>query len=260
MVGKNKLKDIVFRCIEDKSFKRPHAEELIRMLRLQSSKIRQKELIASSYGLPTIQLLVLGSISVGKSSLIARYFDGEFNDRIFATVSREIRVTKICLHDRRFNLKVVDTAGLEKYLSALATSEFRKSQGIVIAYDVTDPLSLHDGVKKIYELIKDNAADDVSMILVGNKTEEPRLLSEEDGQRYAKNFKIPYIETSAKTGKNVKEMFEMIIKEIDESLDLSDIDSYVTSHEKVQLPRAPPTGAGKPKEGAKSTGSCCLWG
>ena len=55
-------------------------------------------------------------------------------------------------------------------------------------------------------------------------------------------------------------MFEMIIKEIDESLDLSDIDSYVTSHEKVQLPRAPPTGAGKPKEGAKSTGSCCLWG
>lgn len=47
---------------------------------------------------------------------------------------------------------------------------------------------------------------------MGNKTEEPRLLSEEDGQRYAKNFKIPYIETSAKTGKNVKEMFEMIIK------------------------------------------------
>ena len=61
MMGKNKLKDIVFRCIEDKSFKRPHAEELIRMLRLQSSKIRQKELIANRYGLPTIQLLVLGS-------------------------------------------------------------------------------------------------------------------------------------------------------------------------------------------------------
>lgn len=100
----------------------------------------------------------------------------------------------------------------------------------------------------------------MSLILVGNKTEEPRLLSEEDGQRYTKNFKIPYIETSAKTGKNVKEMFEMIIKEIDESLDLSDIDSCVTSHEIVQLPRAPPTGAGKPKEGAKSTGSCCLWG
>ena len=111
---------------------------------------------------------------------------------------------------------------------------------------MTDPRSLHDGVKTIYELIKDNAADDVSMILVGNKTEEPRLLSEKDGQRYAKNFNIPYIETSAKTGKNVKEMFEMIIKEIDESLDLSDIDSYVTSHEKVQLPRA------------KRKGSCCL--
>ena len=140
-------------------------------------------------------------------------------------MSRDIRVTKICLHDRRFNLKVVDTAGLEKYISALITSEFRKS-----------PRSLHDGVKRIYKLIKDNAADDVSLILVGNKTEEPRLLSEEDGQRYAKNFKIPYIETSAKTGKNVKEMFEMIIKEIDESLDLSDIDSYVTSHEIVQLP------------------------
>ena len=212
MVGKNKFKEIVFRCIEDKSFKRPRAEKLIRTLRLQSSKIRQKEMIANHCGIPTIQLLVLGSVSVGKSSLIARYFDGEFNDRIFVTMSRDIRVTKICLHDRRFNLKVVDTAGLEKYISALITSEFRKSQGIVITYDVTDPRSLHDGVKRIYKLIKDNAADDVSLILVGNKTEEPRLLSEEDGQRYAKNFKIPYIETSAKTGKNVKEMFEMIIK------------------------------------------------
>ena len=150
MMGKNKLKDIVFRCIEDKSFKRPRAEELIRMLRLQSSKIRQKEMIANHCGIPTIQLLVLGSASVGKSSLIARYFDGEFNDRIFVTMSRDIRVTKICLHDRRFNLKVVDTAGLEKYISALITSEFRKSQGIVITYDVTDPRSLHDGVKRIY--------------------------------------------------------------------------------------------------------------
>ena len=115
------------------------------MLRLQSSKIRQKEMIANHCGIPTIQLLVLGSVSV-----FARYFDGEFNDRIFVTMSRDIRVTKICLHDRRFNLKVVDTAGLEKYISALITSEFRKSQGIVITYDVTDPRSLHDGVKRIY--------------------------------------------------------------------------------------------------------------
>lgn len=262
-MGENKLREIVLCCIDDKSSERPRAEELIQMLRLQSSRIEQKQIIANAHWkIPTIQLLVLGQINVGKSTLIARYFDNEFNDRIFVTTGKDIRVNKILLHDRHFLLKVVDTAGLERDLSALCTSELRKSQGIIIVYDVTDVDSLRYSVDRIYKLIKEKASDHVSLILVGNKADQvPRVISEEEGQRYAKQLNIPFIETSAKTGKNVHEVFEMIQNEIDKRLDLSDIDLHVTSQQNLQVTLVSstrarnPTRAGKATEGPKPTNS-----
>lgn len=262
-MGENKLREIVLCCIDDKSSERPRAEELIQMLRLQSSRIEQKQIIANAHWkIPTIQLLVLGQVNVGKSTLIARYFDNEFNDRIFVTTGKDIRVNKILLHDRHFLLKVVDTAGLERHLSALCTSELRKSQGIIIVYDVTDVDSLRYSVDRIYKLIKEKASDHVSLILVGNKADQvPRVISEEEGQRYAKQLNIPFIETSAKTGKNVHEVFEMIQNEIDKRLDLSDIDLHVTSQQNLQVTLVSstrarnPTRAGKATEGPKPTNS-----
>lgn len=268
-MGKNRLREIVFRCIDEESSKRPCAEDLIRMLRLQSSPIVQKKMNATTINLPTIQLLVLGAINVGKSSLISRYLDDIFNCRILVTIGKDIRVARISVRDRDFKLQIVDTAGQEKFLSALGTSEFRKSQGIVIVYDVTDPNSLYHGVKIIYKLIKEKALDDVSLILVGNKAGESlQSISEEEGKRYARTLNIPHIQTNAKTGKNVNEMFEMIIEEIDKSLDLSAIylqfKSQQTS-ETIRLPQAGKrTGAGKPRGGATPTGGapsgyCCKW-
>lgn len=48
-------------------------------------------------------------------------------------------------------------------------------------YDVIDFCFFYDGVKRIYQFIKDNVVDDVSLILVGNKIEELWFFSEEDG-------------------------------------------------------------------------------
>ena len=49
MMGENKLREIVLCCIDDKSSERPRAEELIQMLRLQSSRIEQKQIIANAH-------------------------------------------------------------------------------------------------------------------------------------------------------------------------------------------------------------------
>ena len=52
------------------------------------------------------------------------------------------------------------------------------------------------------------------------------------GENCAKQLGISYIETSAKTGLNVEEMFRMIANEIYGNLDLSDIDVYISSRER----------------------------
>ena len=50
---------------------------------------------------------------------------------------------------------------------------------------------------------------DVIIMLVGNKTDlsDKRQVSTEDGERKAKELNVMFIETSAKAGYNVKQLF-----------------------------------------------------
>jgi len=62
-----------------------------------------------------------------------------------------------------------------------------------------------------------NAGHRIPMIIVGNKKDldNDRDTSEESAQEYADSLRVPYIETSAKTGYNVKEAFHLIMSEIE---------------------------------------------
>ena len=57
-MGEHKLKEVVFRCIEESSDRRPSAEELTKMLQRECSKIEQKKIIANRAGgeIPTIEV------------------------------------------------------------------------------------------------------------------------------------------------------------------------------------------------------------
>ena len=264
MMGEHMLKNIVLCCIEDSSDKRPCAEELIELLELERSKIQQKQIIAKGK-LPTIEVVVLGETCVGKSSLISRYFNNTFNDEIIATVGVDYNMSTISLLDREFTLKVVDTAGQERFHS-IAPSLIRTSQGIALVYDVTNRATLYEGVPKMCQFIEQCRPDNPpSLILVGNKadlTESEqgnRAITINEGAAFAHKLGIRSIETSAFSGQNVENMFRMIVNEIDRNLDLSDIDVYISSQEKVDISAAasPSTTANT----AKSTSRCgCILG
>ncbi|PFX20191.1 LRR receptor-like serine/threonine-protein kinase FEI 1 [Stylophora pistillata] len=171
MMGEHKLKEIVFKCIEDSSERRPGAEELIELFQCESAKIKQKEHIAKGGKTPKIDVVLLGGSGVGKSSLILRYCEHSFFDKIVPTVGLEFAISTIRLHDREFTLKISDTAGQEKCQS-IVPQLIRNVQGIVIVYDVTNRSSFIKGVPRMHKFIKKYAPDNVSLTLVGNKAEE----------------------------------------------------------------------------------------
>lgn len=236
MMGEHKLKEIVFLCIEDSSDKRPSAEELTEMLRQECSKIEQKKIIANrAVGeIPVIEVTVLGISDVGKTCLISKFVDHVFPGAIVATIGCRYEHVPIKIRSRDFKMKVQDTAGQERFRHSLTPTLIRRSQGILLVYDVNNPSSLWEGVPEMLHFINRERPDIPSLLLVGNKadlmeSEQSELVVSKEGEHFAQNYGIPFIETSAKSGKNVEKVFEMIAENIYDYLDLSDIDTFISN-------------------------------
>jgi Ras-related protein Rab-18 len=82
------------------------------------------------------KLLIIGDSSVGKSSILLRFTDDEFDDEHPVTIGVDFKVKTIQLGAKRINLTIWDTAGQEKFRS-LTSSYYRGTQGIILVYDVS---------------------------------------------------------------------------------------------------------------------------
>lgn len=91
---------------------------------------------------------------------------------------------------------------------------FRGAHGIILVYDVTDPLSF-DNIRMWMSNLQANASADVDRILVGNKCDmaDKRVISTQRGQDLANEYGIPFFETSAKSSINVEESFMSLARD-----------------------------------------------
>ncbi|KAL4238999.1 hypothetical protein ACF0H5_003703 [Mactra antiquata] len=110
-------------------------------------------------------------------------------------------------------LDILDTAGQEEF-SAMRDQYTRTGDCFVIVYSINDTNSFSEA-EALYEFLKKvKDVDSPPAILVGNKTDlvDDRKVTTDEGKALATKIGIPFIETSAKTGDNVKEMFETLVK------------------------------------------------
>ncbi|THD22248.1 RAS small monomeric GTPase Rab6 [Fasciola gigantica] len=142
------------------------------------------------------KLVFLGEQSVGKTSLITRFMYETF-DSVY-----------------QIRLQLWDTAGQERFRS-LIPSYIRDSSVAVVVYDICVVESFHQTARWIDD-VRNERGSDVIIMLVGNKTDlsEKRKVTTEEGERLAKDLNVMFIETSAKTGYNVKVLFRRIATEL----------------------------------------------
>jgi small GTP-binding protein len=114
------------------------------------------------------------------------------------------------LDDRTVRLQLWDTAGQERFRS-LIPSYIRDSSVAVVVYDITNRASFMNTSKWVDD-VRGERGNDVIIVLVGNKTDlnDKRQVTTEEGEKKAKEFKVMFIETSAKAGHNVKPLFKKI--------------------------------------------------
>ncbi|KAK6317030.1 hypothetical protein J4Q44_G00124300 [Coregonus suidteri] len=113
-------------------------------------------------------------------------------------------------HSTCVRLQLWDTAGQERFRS-LIPSYIRDSTVAVVVYDITNVNSFQQTTKWIDD-VRTERGSDVIIMLVGNKTDlaDKRQVAIEEGERKAKELNVMFIETSAKAGYNVKQLFRRV--------------------------------------------------
>lgn len=156
------------------------------------------------------KLVFLGEQSVGKTSLITRFMYDSFDNTYQATIGIDFLSKTMYLEDRTVRLQLWDTAGQERFRS-LIPSYIRDSTVAVIVYDITNIVSFNQTNKWIDD-VRAERGNDVIIMLVGNKTDlaEKRQVSIDEGEKKAKELNVMFIETSAKAGYNVKQLFRRV--------------------------------------------------
>eukprot|EP00049_Salpingoeca_infusionum_P021680 m.4113 g.4113 ORF g.4113 m.4113 type:complete len:206 (+) comp4421_c0_seq1:277-894(+) len=156
------------------------------------------------------KLVFLGEQSVGKTSLITRFMYDSFDNTYQATIGIDFLSKTMYLEDRTVRLQLWDTAGQERFRS-LIPSYIRDSSIAVVAYDVTNRATFEKTTTWIDD-VRAERGHDVIIMLVGNKTDlsDKRQVSIEEGEAKAKELNVMFIETSAKAGHNVKQLFRRL--------------------------------------------------
>ena len=153
------------------------------------------------------KIIVIGNSGVGKSCLTLKATKDIFQENFVSTMGFQFYSFHVKINQKIFKLQIWDTCGQEIYRS-LITNFYRTASLAIIVYSVTDKRSFEE-TEIWLKQVKLNADPNCKIFLIANKVDLPeKQVTSEEGMNLKKEHGFEcYMETSAKTGVNVKELF-----------------------------------------------------
>ena len=189
------------------------------------------------------KLVLLGNTSVGKSCLVVRYCRGDFYDYQEPTIGAAFLTQAVNLPDCVVRFELWDTAGQERYRS-LAPMYYRGASAAIVVFDVTNRESYEGAQNWVKELQRRGDAN-VVIALAGNKADiKGRTVEADEAREYAKEHGLIYMDTSAKSNLNVKEIFAAIARKLPHAAPDRDADVITSLDEPASA-------------SSKAGGGCC---
>ena len=176
------------------------------------------------------KIIFVGDAGVGKTTIINRINDNEFQSAYDATIGVDFWPKKINFRGNEITLQIWDTAGQERY-RGLIPSYVRNSSIVFIVFDITNRKTF-ESIPKWIELIKSIEKKNI-LVLIGNKEDlkEKRKVEKKEGNELAKKNEIAYYELSAKKDNNndIKKIFFNTV------IELPTFSGYIDNKEKEGL-------------------------
>jgi small GTP-binding protein len=160
------------------------------------------------------KFVIVGNHEVGKTSLIRQFVERKFSHDYRATIGLNIFAYNFDFQGNEINVQLWDI-GAQQYFKRFRKIYYKGAEAAFIVFDITN--------RESFEKIKDwhgelnQLIDEINIpiVIVGNKTDlsEQRVISIAEGEDLTKSLSekgLSYIETSALTGANVIDAFELI--------------------------------------------------
>jgi small GTP-binding protein len=159
--------------------------------------------------------MVIGEGAVGKTTLVNRYVTGVFERDYKTTIGSQfaVKLTHISPPETDYatgiKLQAWDVAGQARF-KAVRKMYYSGAAGVILVFDVTRRRSFTE-LSKWVEEADESIGMRVPMVCVGNKTDLPdRAVPSDEAKKWAEDQGFLYMESSAKTGEGVADMFTVL--------------------------------------------------
>lgn len=161
------------------------------------------------------KIVLIGDTAVGKTNILSQFISGKPAVYSKPTIGVEFGSKSFKFQDSTVKAQIWDTAGQERY-HAITTAYYRGSLGAIIVYDVTNKTSLDNATSIWLANLRKAMGCPIPTMLLGNKIdlESKHRVKTEEGKERAVHEQLGFFETSALTGENVAEAFEIFIRQI----------------------------------------------
>lgn len=164
----------------------------------------------------TYKYIIIGAPHVGKSFITSKFITGVCPAYESKTIGVEFGSKMINLSNGiPIKVQLWDAAGHDEYQTIVKTY-YGGAIGGIFVYSVDD-LSSFEHVEKLINDINKNGKNITHKVLVANKIDisnKCRVISTKMGKELADKYDISYIETSARTGENVHNIFQNLSEDV----------------------------------------------
>ena len=164
------------------------------------------------------KIVIIGDGGVGKTTLIKKYTQGEFQEDYISTIGAQFSIYEYKIKEDEIKLFFWDLAGQDDF-QVFRTSFYEDSKAAIIVYSLEQNDEGSESLKNIMKWYNEmkKQCEEIPLIILANKTdlvEDPEI--NEDVFKSLSNNKnyLGAFKTSAKTGNGVNEAFKAIIEKL----------------------------------------------
>ncbi|MFW9896406.1 MAG: Rab family GTPase [Candidatus Thorarchaeota archaeon] len=164
------------------------------------------------------KITIIGDGFVGKTTLIKKFTQGDFQKEYIKTIGAQFSKYNEEIEGDICELVFWDIAGQDEF-HFLRPSFYRSSDSSIIVFSIEDTNFGKESFKHASQWLKEirKFCGDIPVALFGNKVDlvDETTLNDEKILKFVKKNNLKgFFHTSAKTGQNVKEAFNFLIREL----------------------------------------------